>query len=216
MSRAPQVIARVLLPLWYDTRHTEHNRPVDVPTTATPRSSSDSNPLDRSLTAFTDSERRAMARQERVAQHDRRQLANLHGTFAGTLTNLAEKGARSVIGLASGGRVIGRIVLVGSDVVVIDGPQHSTIIGRRHIVWAQSQSDSSQREDLPLQRSTTFAEVTDQRFLAGDRLSLAIPGHEAICGRLIAVGQDQITIRRDGDGDIVAVAIAVIEQLGAS
>ena len=104
---------------------------------------------------------------------------------------------------------------MGADVIVVSTSNADALVGRQHVVWVQSQAEATQRHSKLERSAPTFGDLVDRRFSIGDRIATAIAGHDAINGSLLAVGLDQLTIRRDGDGDTVTVPFTAIEQVVA-
>lgn len=171
--------------------------------------------FDQSLTKLSDQARRDEALQRRLQRADRADAAKLSGDFHGTLVELHERRVRGVIALASGARISGEISEVGSDVIVVSTPSTDAFIGRRHVVWVQSQAEVAQRDSDVDRTAPTFGDLIDRRFSRGDRIATAITSQDAINGSLLAVGVDQLSMRRDGDGDTVTVPFTAIEQVVA-
>ena len=143
------------------------------------------------------------------------QQAAEEGTFAGVLTDLAERARPVVVQLANGRAHRGAVAMIGADVVGLrtaEGrdvllrqsaitavrtlPGEPVTVGDRHIV-----SDLSLAEAL-----AALAEHRVRVLLVG-----ADPSH-AVTGELRAVGRDVVTVRLDGAGGTAYVAVASLAE----
>lgn len=173
-----------------------------------------SSPLDAALTNFTDGTRRDEARRARQTRTDQAVVDGLSGTFRGTLVDLAEARRPLTILTRSGAHHRGVISTVGADVVVVgdaSNPQRlliaiEAIEGLRapHLGRGRASNHSS---------GPHLADLLDSVFDSGQRAALTTRGGNRLMGVVDHVGEDQVTLRLDGDSDTVVVAISSIDEV---
>ena len=175
----------------------------------------DSSPFDTQLTDLTDGARRAEAARERLQRSDRALAAALSGTFAGTLTELAETRAPVNVITRTGNTIRGTITALGPDVVVIsptDG-QNRVLVRRLAIEALVEQGPGHDRDIAHIDSGPELAELLDEFSEDNDRLALTMSTGNRLMGAVQRVGVDQMVIRLDGDADTVTVPLHAIDQV---
>lgn len=177
--------------------------------------SQDSSPFDTHLTDLTDGARRAEAARERLRRSDRALAAALSGTFAGTLTELAETRAPVNVMTRTGSSIRGTVTALGPDVVVVspaDG-QNRVLIRRLAIEAVIEHGPGHDRDVEVIDSGPELAELLDEYSEDNDRLALTMSSGNRLMGSVQRVGIDQMIIQLDGDADAVTVPLHAIDQV---
>lgn len=171
-------------------------------------------PLDAALTDFTDGTRREEARKARQTKADQAVVDGLSGTFRGTLIDLAESRRPLTILTRNAAHHRGVVSTVGVDVVVVGdatNPQQlliaiDAIEGLRapHLGRGRAGSNAS---------GPHMADVIDSVFDNGQRATIITQGGNCLMGVVDHVGEDQVTLRLDGDNDTLVIAISKIDEV---
>lgn len=171
--------------------------------------------FDSHLTDLTDGARRAEAARDRLSQSDRALAAALSGTFAGTLTELAETRAPVNVMTRTGSSIRGTVLALGPDVVVLspaDG--QNRVLIRRIAIEALIEQGPGHDRDIPvIDSGPELAELLDEYSEANDRLALTMSTGNKLMGAVQRVGVDQMVLRLDGDADTVTVPLHAIDQV---
>lgn len=178
------------------------------------RDSTLTTPLDAALTDFTDGTRRDEARRNRQTLADQAVVDGLSGTFRGTLVDLAEARRPLTILTRSGAHHRGVISTVGLDVVVVGDTTNP-----RRLLLAIDAIEGLRAPHLGRGRTTAdvagphLADVLDSVFDSGQRAAITTRGGNRLMGVVDHVGQDQLTLRLDGDSDALIIAISGIDEV---
>jgi hypothetical protein len=128
-------------------------------------------------------------------------------TLVGTLLDLADRGADVHVRLDTGVTVTGTVDLVGTGLVAVGGTwlRPDALVTVRPLASATAATgDRSPVTDLDL--AGVLARMAPDR----PRVVLLVPG-EPVRGELVAVGEDVVTLRLDGDDRAVAyVPVAAV------
>lgn len=156
------------------------------------------------------------AAEERLRQRRLTRVAAETATLVGTLRDLAEHGAGVVLHVAGDRRLQGRLVAVADDHVVVRTPGDREVHVRTDRVGSLRvdaevavgipQGDRPAAQDLRLlERLAGWVDTTDVALLVDGRA-------DPLRGRLVAVGEDLVTLVDDGHRPVhvAACAIAVV------
>lgn len=155
------------------------------------------------------------ARQRTRARWLEQQAAE-EGTFAGVLTDLAERARPIVVQLNTGRSHRGTVTMIGADVVGL-----RTSLGREVLV---RQAAIASLRTLPGEPPTVGDRHVAHDLTLGEAIS-ALAEHrtrvllvgtdpaQAVAGELRATGRDVVTVRLDGAGGTAYVAVASLTEL---
>jgi hypothetical protein len=172
-------------------------------------------PGDR-LTAWVGSLATDDAARSRARAHWLARQALEEGTFAGVLTDLAERGRPVIVHLHSGRRHRGVPVAIGTDFVAL------ALAGGRSVLVALAAIASVRTMpgegfitgDRPVVTGTSLVEALCALGEARERvLVLGDDADHGVSGELRAVGRDVLTVRLDGDGATAYVALASVAEI---
>ena len=175
----------------------------------------DESSFDKQLNDLTDDARRTEAARERLNRSDRALAAALSGTFAGTLTELAETQAPVSVLTRSGNSIRGTVLALGPDVVVMapaEG-QNRILVRRLAIEALVEQGPGHDRQVDAISSGPELAELLDEYSVDQDRLAVTMSTGNRLMGAVQRVGIDQMTLRLDGDADTVTVPLHAIDQV---
>lgn len=176
-------------------------------------------PVDRALVDLTDDARRDLIRRDRQDQHDRLVVAELSGTFLGTLIDLSETTAPAVVITGAGTHHRGTVATVGPDVVVMQSVAMHSPGDRRRILISPAFVEAVRRphHDRPRDTSVTaegprLGELLDDMAGARTRIVVTTFGGNRFTGTVLSVGVDQVELRLDGEGDGLTIPLAAIAE----
>lgn len=151
--------------------------------------------------SLLDEARTDLANESRERQRVLRQVQRESATFAGTLLDLAEQRAPVSVRTTTGATITGTVDLVGTDVVQVGGTWlRATAVGAvRSIGTGAATGDRS-----PDDGGETFQGVLERLAEDRHRVALLVDGGEPLRGELVAVGEDVLTLRLEGDSRAVA------------
>lgn len=146
-----------------------------------------------------------------------RQQADEEATFAGVLLDLAERREPVVVHTTGGRRHHGVLGAVGLDhCTVVASGGRCVLLARDAIASVRAAAGATAPGGDRVVTATTRL-VDALTALAGNRprVQIAVRGeHDAMSGRLVAVGQDVVTLQLDGDrGAVAYVAIDAIAEV---
>lgn len=144
------------------------------------------------------------------------QQAAEEGTFAGVLTDLAERGRPVVLHLGNGRTHRGAITLIGADVVGLrTAPDREVLVRQTAITTARTlPGEPLTIGDRHLVSDVSLHEAIS--VLADHRARVLLVGPDAshvVNGELRAVGRDVVTVRLDGAGGTAYVAVASLDEI---
>lgn len=146
------------------------------------------------------------------------QQAEEEGTFAGVLTDLAERGVRVTVQARSGGTHAGRIGVLGADFVSVRGPAGIDVLLRldRVVSVRTAPGEPPTVGDRRLDAQLALDEVLVR--LAGERarVTLGLDGGARVAGTLRSVGDDLLVVRLDageGPAGVVYVPLAAVVEV---
>lgn len=157
------------------------------------------------------------AAEERLRQRRLTRVAAETATLVGTVRDLAEHGAGVVLHVAGERRLQGRLVAVTDDHVVVRTPGDREIYVRTDCIASLRvdpdvavgipQGDRRAAQDLLLlERLAGWVDTTD--------VALVVDGRaEPLRGRLVAVGEDLVTLVDDGRRAVHVAADAIVVVL---
>jgi len=171
-------------------------------------------PLDDALSSFTDGTRRDEARLSRQSRADQAVVDGLSGTFRGTLVDLAEARRPVTVLTRQGAHHRGVVTTVGVDVAVLGDdlePQRwllalDAIEGIRCAHMARGRTTSAVA-------GPNMADLLATAFDDAQRVAIMTRGGNRVIGVVDSVGEDQVSVRLDGDGDLMVVPIAIIDEV---
>ena len=170
--------------------------------------------IDRALVEFTDGARRDRSRRSRQEHLDRRVVAELSGTFLGTLVDLLESGAPAVFVAGSGVHHRGIVAAVGRDVIVLrpPGDTRRILLAPAFVEAIRRPEPARPREGPVVADGPGLGSLLDD--MAGDRprISVTTFGGNRFMGTLRAVGEDQIEMKLDGGGDSMTLALPAVAE----
>jgi hypothetical protein len=156
-------------------------------------------------TRFLDDVRAEAAVASRERQRVLEQLQRESATFLGVLTDLAEQRRQVHVRLDTGATVVGGIDLLGDDLVAVGGAWLR--LGAVQAVRATG--DGADRDEAvvaDLDLAAVLTRLVEDR----PRVVLHVLGGEPVRGELVAAGDDVVTVRLDGDGEVAYVPIAAV------
>lgn len=166
---------------------------------------------------LVDDARLGEALAERTAERLLRQRAQDTASFVGTLRDLAERGTTVVVATAAGRRHRGAVRGVARDHVVLAGATGEVHLRLDVIVTVRPQpgsravaaeGDREAVDDLLLLE--LLARVLEDR----PTVVLAFDGPgDVLRGRLETVGGDVVTLRPEGDGELVFVPARAVTEV---
>ena len=178
---------------------------------------SESSNFDARLAELADEARRTEAIQARRQHDDRKLAAALSGTFAGTLTEIAETGAPVTVQMRTGGIVRGQIVSLGPNVVVLRVNESSlTVLSRLAIEGLREVGAGHDRMIDVIDGGANLAEILDNYAQGGRRVAFTLSTGNIMMGRIDRVGIDQVVIRLDGDGESMTIPLTAVDQVTVS
>ena len=178
---------------------------------------SESSNFDARLAELADEARRTEAIQARRQHDDRKLAAALSGTFAGTLTEIAETGAPVTVQVRTGGIVRGQIVSLGPNVVVLRVNESSlTVLSRLAIEGLREVGAGHDRMIDVIDGGANLAEILDNYAQGGRRVAFTLSTGNIMMGRIDRVGIDQVVIRLDGDGESMTIPLTAVDQVTVS
>jgi hypothetical protein len=162
------------------------------------------------LARWSATDRAARAASERARTRDLVDQSAATATWSGLLVDLAEAGTDVTVWLEGGRRVTGRLVGTGRDLIVIEDRSGRPVLVRTGAIDALAPNGegdgppSSQRSGPPAGRrrpatDLSFAAALDALAAEGSPVKLH-SGTEVVTGRLLAAGEDVVTVRSDGAG----------------
>lgn len=164
-----------------------------------------------------DDARLAEALADRTAERLHRQRATDTASFVGTLRDLAERGVTVVAVTTAGRRHRGVVVGVAADHLVLAVPAGEVHLRLDVLATVRpqpgsdapvAQGDREAVEDLLL--TEVLARALEDRPTVV--LAFAGPG-EVLRGRLEAVGEDVLTLRPEGEGELVFVPAGAVTEV---
>lgn len=177
----------------------------------------ESSNFDARLAELADEARRTEAVQARRQHDDRKLAAALSGTFAGTLTEIAETGAPVTVQMRTGGIVRGQIVSLGPNVVVLRVNESSlTVLSRLAIEGLREVGAGHDRMIDVIDGGANLAEILDNYAQGGRRVAFTLSTGNIMMGRIDRVGIDQVVIRLDGDGESMTIPLTAVDQVTVS
>jgi len=166
------------------------------------------------LEQLSDAARREAAIRARQQQSDRKLAAALSGTFAGTLTELAETGAAVTVQTRTGATIRGEITGLGPDVVILRIAEKSHAVLRRlSIEGLREPTVGHDRHVEAITDGPEMAEILDEYANAGQRLALTLSTGNRVMGHIDRVGLDQVIINLDGDRETMTIPLFAIDQV---
>jgi len=176
----------------------------------------DSN-FDARLAEMADEARRTEAVQARLKREDRKLAAALSGTFAGTLTEIAETGAPVSVQMRTGGIVRGQIVALGPHVVIVRVNETTqAVLSRLAIEGLREVGTGHDRTVDVIDSGADLAQILDDYAQGGRRIAFTLSTGNVMMGRIDRVGIDQVVIRLDGDGESMTIPLIAIDQVMVS
>jgi len=174
----------------------------------------ESEQLDRALASFTANERRAEAVRARHLLEDRRVVDAISGTFLGTLTEIAESRHPVAVLTRSGSTHRGVFTSIGPDVAVVElsGDDRRLLLSLDAIEGIREVGIGHNRSVVSPPTGAQFAEILDTLSEDRPRLVITTRGGNRVMGALIRAGENQVTVKLDGDGDVLTVPIGVIDE----
>jgi hypothetical protein len=156
----------------------------------------------------------------RAEERTRHLTATELATWIGTLRDLAEARRTITVHTAGGRAHRGRIVAVGVDHVALEAAHRVTVLLRRTTIRVvrpdPEQPAPAATGDRDQAQDRTLVEALERLVDRGGRVVLMLEGAaQPLTGRLVAVGEDVLTLRVDGAGGSTAYAPidAVVEVL---
>ena len=170
--------------------------------------------FDRALTDFTDASRRRAAASERLQAADHAVVSGLSGNWFGTLTELAETGRPVLTITRSGAHHRGVVLAVGPNLVVLapslDGPR--TLLHLRAVEAVRESGDGHVRSSPAPSVGPDLGSLLDEASEDRARVSIVTAGGNRFAGRILRVGEDQVTLRLDGEHDALTVPLDRIDE----
>jgi hypothetical protein len=173
-----------------------------------------SNDFEQALGAFTDAGRLAAEIDARRQRSSHALLADLSGSWAGTLVELAELGAPVVVLTRAGNNHRGIILAVGPQLVVLAaGLDEPRVLLALDAIDAIREPGNGRRRELDtIPPGPDLASLLDEASEERARVSIVTSSGATFMGRLMAVGVDQVTLRLDGDSDSLTMPIGRIDE----
>ena len=171
--------------------------------------------LARALDAFADEARRAEAIRARQFLEDHRVLDGISGTFLGTLVETAETGTPLVVLTQAGTTYRGVFSAIGSDVAVLDlaGDHRRVLLALDAIEGIRETGDGHVRSIEEPPDGPRFAELLDLLAEERPRVVVITKGVNRLIGTLLRCGQDQLSLRLDGEGDILTAPLRSVAEV---
>ena len=172
------------------------------------------NNFDAGLQSMTDDARRSEAIEARKRRGDRRVAAGLSGTFAGTLTEIAESRSAVTVLTRTGSTLRGHIVSIGPDVIALGSTDRTRVVVRLQAI--EGLRETGQGHDRNIAAVTgglDLADVLDEAGNQRSRVTLTLASGNALAGHIDRVGIDQVVLTLDGDGEAMTVPLAAIDQV---
>jgi len=170
--------------------------------------------IDERLHTFTDDARRADAIAARRRRNDRRVAASLSGTFAGTLTELAETNATVTILTRTGSNVRGQVVGLGPNLVVLATSDRSrTVLQFASIHGLREPGAGHDRTIDAITDGPDLAHILDEQAEGQGRLAFTLSSGHKVIGHISRVGIDQVVVTLDGDGESMTIPLPAIDQV---
>jgi hypothetical protein len=155
----------------------------------------------------------ADAAQQRSEGYWRQRQTEEEGTFAGILTDLAERTTPIVVHLANGRLHRGAVTGLGSDFAVIGTGERDVVVRLSAITSVRTLvHERVTAGDRPAVGTLTIAEALGA--LAEERQRVLLIGADAghpVRGELRAVGRDVARVREDGGGTAYVALASVVE-----
>jgi hypothetical protein len=174
-------------------------------------------PLDRRLVALTDDVRADEAAAERRRRGALGRQAAEEGTLAGTLVDLAERGADLSLTTGPGRTVRGHVVALGHDHVVVEAADGSAVHVALHaisLVQVAPGSTATSGDRVVARRRSLSSVLADLHAQQRPVLVQTATG-DTVAGSLHAVGVDVVAIGTP-TGRVVYVAQAAITEVTAT
>lgn len=175
-------------------------------------------PAEDPLVGLTDEARVAEAVADRARQRDLTLRAAELATLAGTLRDLAERGAGVGVATVSGRTYRGSATAVAADHLVLQTPAGQRVFVRLSAV-AMVRPDRDSRAPLaqgdrePAQ-DLLLVERCARWVVDRPALALAVRGHDDLVrGRLLAVAEDLLSLSLDGARTPTYVAVDAVETI---
>ena len=170
--------------------------------------------FDSHLHALADEARRQEAIAARRRKADRRVSAALSGTFAGTLTELAEAGSVVSILTRVGSAIRGQIIALGPEVLVVrTGDQNRVALRTSAIEGVRESGSGHDRTVDEITSGADLAQILDAQAHDRRRVSFTMSSGNHIMGQINRVGLDQVVVTLDGDGETMTVPLFAIDQV---
>lgn len=171
-------------------------------------------PIDRALTDFTDDARRDQVRRTRQEQADREVVAGLSATFLGTLVELSESRSTAVFVTVAGAHHRGIVAALGPDVVVVVAPgeERRTLLAPAAIDAIREPRIGRSREGYSVRAGPRMGDLLDEVGRDGARVSVTTFGDNRFMGSLLSVGVDQMSLRLDGESDVLTIPLGSIAE----
>lgn len=173
--------------------------------------------FDAQLHTLADDERRAQAIAARRRRGDRRAVAELSGTFLGTLTEVAETNGVVTVLTRTGSSFRGQVTSLGSEIVVLKAGEEINVVIRLEAVEGLREFGSGHDRTVEsISNGPQLADVLDTYATERRRVSLTLSRGNNVVGSISRVGLDQIVLILDGDGETMTVPLAAIDQVVVS
>lgn len=170
--------------------------------------------FDRALADFTDEGRRRDAASARLQQADHTVISGMSGSWVGTLIELAETGRPVLAITRSGAHHRGVILAVGPDLVVLaptmTGPR--ILLAHRAVDAIRENGDGRTRSEPVPRSGPDLAGLLDDAAEEHARVTVLTAGGNRFSGHILRVGEDQLTIRLDGEHDALTLPLAGIDE----
>lgn len=154
---------------------------------------------------------------ERNAERLLRQRAHDTASFVGTLRDLSERATTVVVVTAAGRRHRGALLGVARDHVVLAGPVGAVHVRLDVIVTVRPQPGSgavAAAGDRGAVDDLLLPELLARVLVDRPTVVLAFDGPgEVLRGRLETVGEDVLTVRPDGEGELVFVPARAVTEV---
>lgn len=170
--------------------------------------------VDAALTRLTDDQRAADAVEARRREQSLRLQSAESGSFAGVLTDLAERGDPVALSTVTGRRLRGSIISLGSDHLRIQTAtgEHSLVPIASVASVRSAPGGPATVGDRDVSGTRELASVLADLAVERPRAAVHLLGGEAVTGTLWSAGQDLLALRAN-DGSTTYVAITAIGDL---
>lgn len=174
-----------------------------------------SSSFDNRLQALADDERRARSARARQQNSDRKTVAELSGTFRGTLVELCETGSPVTVLTRSSASIRGLVLTVGTDVVAIrTSTGGSDVLVRLSVIEGLLEAGTGHNRSVPDTPSgPTFGELLDRYSESTERIAATVSSGNQVMGTVLRVGEDQIVLQLDGQGDAMTLRLDAIDHV---